>query len=152
MNRSTMIKIVSVLGLMLSVPVQSLAHVALVSSMPENGSIVNVAPGSIMLEFTEEVRLLKATVSVKGDEAMDIGFKPVAKAEKHFMVALPSLIQGDYLVNWTVMGSDGHRMEESFSFTFDPTASTTMAHSAEHGAAHSAAGGDSHGDHGGGDH
>lgn len=152
MNRYTLIKTVSVLGMMLLVPVQSLAHVALVNSMPENGSTVNVAPGSIMLEFTEEVRLLKATVSAMGSEAVDIGFKPVAKAEKHFMVALPSLNQGDYLVSWTVMGSDGHRLEESFSFTIDPNAPTTMEHSAEHGVAHSDTGGGSHGDHGDGDH
>jgi len=152
MSRSTLIKVVSVLGMMVLLPVQSLAHVALVNSMPEKGSTVNVAPSSIMLEFTEEVRLLKATVSVKGSEALDIGFKPVAKAEKHFMVALPSLNQGEYLVNWTVMGSDGHRMEESFNFTIDPSAAAAMGHSAEHGAAHSGAGGGSHGGHGDGDH
>lgn len=152
MNKSGLIKTASVLGLLLLIPVQSMAHVALVNSMPENAAIVNVAPGHIMLEFTAEVSLLKTTVALKGGKDLDIGFKPVAKAEKHFTVALPSLNQGEYLVNWTVMGRDGHRMEASFGFTIDPKSAAAAVHSADHGAAHTDAPNGAHGDHSDGGH
>jgi len=146
LSTNRVLQIASVVGVLLLSPLQALAHVALVSSMPGNGSVAKVAPTSVMLEFTENVKLLKATVTVMDGKDLDIGFKPSAKAEKHFMVALPALANGMYKVSWTVMGDDGHRMDDSLSFTIDPNASAEMEHAAGHGAAHDDDHGATHGD------
>ena len=146
MNRMKLISILGLLGVVMLNPVSAFAHVALTDSMPKADSTVNVAPESLMLMFTEEVKLLKAAIAPEGGKEMDIGFKPMSMAMKHFNVALPSLSEGVYQVNWTVMGSDGHRMDESFSFTIDANAMST-GHDASH-TNH----GDSHDNHSDGSH
>lgn len=146
MNKFRLIPILSVLGMALLYPVSSFAHVALTESMPTAGSTINEAPESLMLMFTEEVRLLKAAISLQDGGEIDIGFKPMAMAMKHFNVALPALAEGEYQVSWTVMGSDGHRMDQSLSFTIDADA-MNPGHNASQ-AAH----GDSHAEHSGDHH
>ena len=146
MNRMRLISILGVLGIAMMNPVSAFAHVALTDSMPKADSTVNAAPESLMLMFTEEVKLLKAAIAPEGGKEMDIGFKPMSMAMKHFNVALPSLSEGVYQVNWTVMGSDGHRMDESFSFTIDANAMST-----DHDANHTNHGG-SHDNHSDGNH
>ncbi len=141
MNKIKLIPILGVLGIVLLNPVSAFAHVALTESMPPADSTINTAPESLMLMFTEEVRLLKAAITAQDGKEIDIGFKPMAMAMKHFNVPLPALAEGVYQVNWTVMGDDGHRMDESFTFTIDADAMST-GHDASH-ATH----GDSHAEH-----
>lgn len=141
MHTSKWFQVVGALGLLLLNPVQSFAHVALVNSEPAADSSVVAAPENLTLRFTEEVRLLKAAVSVKDGKELDIRFAPVTAAAKQFSVPLPKLEQGMYSVSWTVMGDDGHRMDQSFSFTVDHGAAQAGAmphgHAEPHGdAAH----------------
>ncbi len=133
MNKMKLLPIFGVFVIVMSNPVIAFAHVALAGSIPKADTTVNMAPESLMLEFTEDVRLLKVSMTPKDSEELDIDFKPVAAAATHFNVALPSLQEGEYQVSWTVMGSDGHRMDESFNFTIDANAEHT-GHDAGHGA------------------
>ena len=162
MNKSRMLEIATLVGILLINPVQSIAHVALAQSEPVAGSTLNAGPENLVLGFTEAVRLLKVSVSGKVGKEIDIGFKPMAMEHEKFTLPLPVLATGEYRVNWTVMGKDGHRMEASFDFALDPAASPASApmhqehgdghgdHAAGHAASSDASA--NHGAHGGADH
>lgn len=97
------------------------AHTALKEALPADGAVLNVAPTTLELGFSEEVQLLKVDVSAAGT-AQDIGFKPSAAAARTFSLPLPALRPAAYTVNWTILGADGHRVEGTLGFTVDPAA------------------------------
>lgn len=95
----------------------ALAHVHLAQTVPPRESEVAMAPDSLSLTFSGEVRLIKLVLTNSDGSEIDFGFKPVVKAAKTMRFAVPALPADDYDVAWTVMGNDGHKMEDSYSFT-----------------------------------
>lgn len=126
------------------------AHNALTNSVPANGQTVS-APSMLMLVFNGDVRLVRTTVTGP-DGALDIGFVPSAAANTMHHVPMPSLKQGAYRVEWTVLGEDGHSVTDTFGFNVDPSApAAVMDHSnMNQGGGHSH--GDSHSHDTGADH
>lgn len=106
-------------------PTVLLAHADLVAATPGNGAVLNVSPANIELSFTEEVQLLRLVVTGSGDQEVTTGFSPSAAMEKTFSIVLPVLAPNTYTVNWAVLGDDGHRVENSFTFSVDATATET---------------------------
>ena len=125
------IAVMSLLGASLFLPNALLAHAALSGAMPGDGAVVNEPPKTIDLSFTEEVRLLRVSISSAERGEIDTGFTPSAEAASRFAVALPALGKGAYIVNWTIMGDDSHRVEGDFAFTVDPAAAEVGAQSPE---------------------
>lgn len=105
------------------------AHNALTGSVPGDGQTVS-APPAVRLEFNGAVSLLRLSL-IGADGEVDIGFAPRADAAALHEVALPALAEGRYVVDWTVLGADGHRISKSFSFTVDATAPATGTNSTE---------------------
>jgi methionine-rich copper-binding protein CopC len=98
------------------------AHADLSKSNPGDGSLLNDAPDAIELDFTENVRLLRFSISGGDDQAVKTEFSPSSAEQNHFSVTLPPLEEDSYTVNWAIMGGDGHLVEKSFGFTVDPDA------------------------------
>ena len=84
-----------------------------------------MAQPTIDLSFTEAVQLLRLIVTDSGGKEAPTEFSPSAAAQKNFATVLPVLAQDTYTVNWTVLGDDGHRVENSFTFSVDATATET---------------------------
>ena len=101
---------------------QVLAHTKLDSAVPADGAVLREAPATLELGFSENVQLLKLDIMTDDEVAQDIGFTPDATAAKTFSIQLPPMEPEAYLVNWTAIGADGHRVEGSLSFLVDQTA------------------------------
>jgi copper resistance protein C len=113
------------------------AHAELKQATPANGSIINEAPAQLELGFTEEVQLLKLAVSGIDSKMIPTSFKPSATAQTTFSVPLPALKEDAYVVAFTILGKDGHQVEDKLTFIVDAAAaasagSPTQPH-AEHG-------------------
>ncbi len=109
------------------IPGSLLAHTGLSASMPADGAVLKEPPAALELTFTEEVRLLRLSVTGEDGREMATGFQPSATARTHFAIPLPALGESAHTVHWTIMGSDGHRVEDSFSFTVDADAAETSS-------------------------
>ena len=99
-----------------------LAHTKLESVVPADGAALREAPQVLELGFSDEVQLLKLDLATEAGVAQDMDFTPVATAAKTFSVPLPALGPESYVVNWTIVGADGHRIEGKTSFLVDPVA------------------------------
>lgn len=109
-------------GAVLALVMQSaaLAHTHLTMTSPQSGETVS-SPSVLMLAFGDAVRLLRLSV-VGANGNLDIGFTPVADAQARFHVPMPAMAAGNYVVQWTAIGDDGHSVSEEFGFTVDPNA------------------------------
>ena len=103
------------------------AHTGIKSTLPANNAILKQAPKALLLNFKAPVRLMKVTLLDTNQEAVNIGFKPTAKADKSFSVALPTLSLGKYQTNWIILGKDGHKIKGNFVFTVDNLSKATKA-------------------------
>lgn len=110
----------SILALLISLPFAASAHTGLKTSVPADGATIAEAPDAINLEFTAAVRLIRLEVS-RGENKLDIGFKPTAENKANYSIATAALGTGQYTVEWAVIGADGHTVTNSFSFSVDPS-------------------------------
>ena len=120
------------------------AHTALKESVPAEGSLLNASPEHIQLSFTEEVRLLRLDVVAaleSAEKKVDIGFSPESVAKAEYSLPLPALSSGNYRVDWSVMGADGHAVQGSVAFSIG-SEDSMHEHEEGHAATH-----DSHAGH-----
>lgn len=118
--------------LLFMLPVSASAHSPLVSLSPQDGASLDQTPSQIEMVFKSPAKLikvdmLKLTASNNdslfgslfgGSEGDEISLQEdflMKVAEKH-IIALPSLISGNYSVSWRAMGQDGHLIKGDFSF------------------------------------
>lgn len=132
-----LLKSISLLGVSLFASTMVLAHAHLAASTPAQNSVVTEAPNAIELSFTEEVQLLKFAIAGSDGQAVATEFKPGVDAQKIFSVPLPMLEHDSYTVSWTILGDDGHRVEDNLSFTVDANASESAGKSVETHSEHS---------------
>lgn len=105
-----------VAGLLLATPIVASAHAELVLSVPADGSVLGVTPGSVLLYFSEQINpsLSEATVTGPGGETVTA---PPA-AERLIQVDLDTNLPGTYHVTWKAVSDvDGHTTSGAFSFT-----------------------------------
>jgi methionine-rich copper-binding protein CopC len=96
------------------------AHAKLLASEPSNGATLTAAPADVKLHYNEPVEAAMSSIKLfgPGNTAMAAG-KP-ARAEgdsKTLVVPLPVLPAGDYRLEWSTMGHDGHHMKGDVRFT-----------------------------------
>lgn len=95
------------------------AHAHLKEARPADGSVLAAAPTSLVLKFSEAVRVTALTLSKEGGPEQKLGplaGGPAAEAS----AALPKLTPGKYRVDWRLVGDDGHVMSGKLQFTVDP--------------------------------
>ncbi len=92
-----------------------LAHGELSSSAPDHEAVV-MSPEQLVLNFSDDVRLLRLTLVHGASHNMDFGFSPTTAAQRTFSHDLPELMLGTHTVNWTIIGTDGHTVNGSFNF------------------------------------
>lgn len=95
---------------------QVMAHSLLQASSPMDGEALE-APQVLVLEFNEPVRLLRVRLTGPDGEMVPFGFEPAREPAATVEYDLPSLQPGEYTVEWTLIGQDGHTVSEQFSFS-----------------------------------
>ena len=95
----------------------SRAHTELVRVSPANNAMLMSLPEAIELEFSQEVTLTQLALTNRMSKApVDIGFEPSTQAKSSYQLELPVLEVGTYLIEWTILGADGHRISDSAGF------------------------------------
>ncbi len=96
------------------------AHAKLQTSEPENGSTVTTSPVALKLRYNESVEPAMSAVKFfgPGDKTVQAGTPVLAEGDdKTLVVPVPKLPAGDYRVQWSTMGHDGHHMKGEVRFT-----------------------------------
>jgi methionine-rich copper-binding protein CopC len=99
---------------------QAQAHTHLKTAVPAKGSTVAEAPPNLVLTFSGPVRLTALTVTRQdGSDEKKIAPLP-EEPTASITVPAPKLGAGQYLVNWRIVGKDGHVQSGKFGFTVAP--------------------------------
>ena len=93
------------------------SHAKLESSIPEKNSVIEVTPSTIDFNFNKKMRLIKVTLTDQNGET-----KKLNKLGKTFIkqhsITLDEISPEYYLVKWSSLGKDGHKMSGEFSFMY----------------------------------
>jgi copper resistance protein C len=103
--------------LLVLLPTTALAHTALKSSTPSDKETVTKPLTEIVLEFNTPIENL-STFTLLDKKGQKVKVDHIAVEDKvlkgTFKKPLPN---GEYTVNWKIVGEDGHIIERSFTFT-----------------------------------
>jgi len=109
-------------GFVLALPVAAFAHAHLESSIPAKGSTVAATLDSVTLDFNEGVELTALKLQKVGEnKARDLVPLP-AHFSEHPKVPLPKLAEGDYVLSYSVQGTDTHESKGTIPFKVGPVA------------------------------
>ena len=100
-------------------PVAS-AHDVLVSSSPEDGAQLDAPPEDLTLTFNNELVDLgeeAAAVVVTDGSGTEVASGPLAIDGRDATFDLPDLAGGEFTAAWSVVSSDGHRIQGELAFT-----------------------------------
>lgn len=86
-----------------------------VVTSPADGAMTNGSPDWFTATFPHAMTLKAVTVTSEGQAAVTV---PVAAAAATTRVSadLPTLTPGNYVLNWTAEGADGHEMTGTVGF------------------------------------
>jgi len=125
----------SLLTVLVLFPVGLAAHTTLVQTRPAAGAVVAQPPRAVQFWFTEPIERMRSRIEVfrvaldptTGDvtpaQRIDQGWLPGPRAAREVGVQLPeALPAGRYLVQWVIVAIDAHRLQGTFTFTYDPSA------------------------------
>jgi methionine-rich copper-binding protein CopC len=91
-----------------------------VDSTPKNGEALTSAPREMRILFSEPIESAFTNVKVIDGTGKNIGSKPVRPDPTDanaVVVELPALAAGDYKVQWSALGRDGHRVKGEMVFS-----------------------------------
>lgn len=95
-----------------------------VETMPHDDAVLSGSPEQIMLDFGEDVRLVKLTLRTpQSRELLDIGFRYSPAEDMMFTHRLPSLDEAPYYIaDWAVVNGEERVIHGTFHFSFGPDA------------------------------
>lgn len=95
-----------------------------VATMPHDDAVLPEPPEQIMLDFGEEVRLVKLTLrTAENRELLDIGFRYDPAAGMMFTHRLPALDEAPYYIaDWAVVNEEERVIRGTIHFSFGPDA------------------------------
>jgi len=113
-NSSPLFVIVLLAGLLFgTAPVH--AHDTLVSVTPDNGGTVEEAPDQAILTFSG-ILIDVSPQAILQKDGETIETEPISLDGHDVIVPLPELEAGDYTIVYSVVSSDGHRIDGTTSF------------------------------------
>ena len=116
-----MIKKVSLLFLLLFIlfSKQALAHTSLEDSTPKDGEVITEPIRELTLIFGTKVEQnSRINVSNSNGEPVKLG-NFVIEEDEMWATFLQPLKNGNYKVDWEIIGADGHPIEGTFSFSVE---------------------------------
>lgn len=95
----------------------ALAHTGLESSSPQDGDIINEELQQVTLTFETKIEQ-GSTFELQDSNGETIPDENISLSENQMIGNfLNPLENGEYQVNWKIIGADGHPIEGEFSFT-----------------------------------
>ena len=122
MRGSRAVLVAVLLGL---VATAAVAHARLQKTIPANDSVVNAAPASVMLSFSEAARLTACWLQKENGPKDKISGLSTTPAQQ-ISVPLPRLEPGTYVLSWRVMGDDSHVLPGQIRFTVAAASQSTQ--------------------------
>ncbi|WP_409288080.1 copper resistance protein CopC [Peribacillus sp. SCS-37] len=107
--------IIAGLLLILSFPAAAFAHTGLESSVPAKGETVKNKLTEIRLNFETPIEKLSTMKLFKGETEVELG-EVKADGSKLSGALKDPLQNGNYRVEWKIVGEDGHTIEGEFDF------------------------------------
>lgn len=110
------------------------AHAELLSSNPENGAELTVAPKQITLTFSEPVRPVRKSFSLTDDAGDTPAIAEPTGTSRTLVVPLPALGKGFWTLEFRVISVDNHPIHSSVAFFITkgaPATGTTAAKAAK---------------------
>lgn len=107
-------------ALVLLVPALALAHLALSSSTPREGSHLSTAPRELRLTFTEAIEASVARVRLVGPGGAEVALSALRHPPDSAQVVVAGvpgpLEAGTHRIEWQVIGRDGHPVRGTITF------------------------------------
>lgn len=119
MRRRWIVLTLMLMALTVAGPPPAWAHASLTSTSPANGSVVDAAPGEIVLTFSEDVDVLSDGIRLLAADATPVPLGPVRHGQdgRTLVVAVGDLADGTYAVSWRTVSADSHAISGAFSFS-----------------------------------
>lgn len=93
------------------------AHTGLASSSPANGEVVGNPVHSLSIHFSAPVRLMVLKITDEAGTEIFVETGSASAPTAAFELPLASdLGAGSYLVDWTILGADGHLVSGDYKF------------------------------------
>ncbi|MFM9451107.1 copper resistance CopC/CopD family protein [Streptomyces europaeiscabiei] len=127
--RPLLLLLFATVGALLAGAVPVSAHAALTGSDPQQGSVVQEAPGQVSLTFSEKVAMSDGAVRVydpKGKEA-DTGEVTDLGGNSYAVELHSGLPDGTFTVTYQVVSADSHPVSGAFTFSVGAPSKTTVA-------------------------
>lgn len=103
--------------LVVAVGAPAASHDQLVSAVPAEGAVLEELPERIVLEFSNELLAAAPQLLIR-DAAGATVYAATPNVEGRTAGApFPPLPDGQYILDWSVVSADGHRIEGSIAFT-----------------------------------
>lgn len=107
------------LALIWLIPSTAMAHSKMETSIPAQGETINVSPELIEMSFDTKIeKISNFKLLNAAGEQMETERATVDNDTMTGAITAP-LENGEYTVQWTIIGADGHAVEGKYSFTVD---------------------------------
>ncbi|WP_448006407.1 copper resistance CopC family protein [Agromyces bauzanensis] len=93
------------------------AHDELLASSPEDGQVLDAAPASVELEFSNDIIEMGTAIIVVDAAGEELAAGEPAIAGRTVTATLPAdVADGEYQVRWRAVSADGHPIEGTIDF------------------------------------
>ena len=96
------------------------AHAVVRHSSPAQGAALAASPKEVTITFNEKVEKLFTSATLKDAAGAKVGSakaKIDAADPATLRLAVPALKPGKYVISWTAVGHDGHRLTGNIRFS-----------------------------------
>jgi copper transport protein len=125
LRRAVIALVTAAVAALFALPGTAFAHAELLQSNPSAGSVLDAAPASITLTFSEPVEVSLGAIRLfdGSGRAVAIGASrhPQGK-DAAVTVELGALRNGSYVVDWRVVSADSHPVQGAYTFQVGPSA------------------------------
>jgi len=96
-----------------------MAHSPLDGTTPANEATVTEMPVEVLMDFKGDIRLTRVSITHADTHSMEMDLGDQTAFAQEFILPMHDMGAGLYVVEWRGLGSDGHALNGTFSFTVE---------------------------------
>jgi methionine-rich copper-binding protein CopC len=97
----------------------AMAHSPLDGTTPANETTVTEMPAEVLMDFKGDIRLTRVSITHADTHSMEMDLGDQTAFAQEFILPMHDMGAGLYVVEWRGLGSDGHALNGTFSFTVE---------------------------------
>jgi len=97
----------------------AMAHSPLDGTTPANETTVTEMPAEVLMDFRGDIRLTRVSITHADTHSMEMDLGDQTAFAQEFILPMHDMGAGLYVVEWRGLGSDGHALNGTFSFTVE---------------------------------